>query len=152
MFLKDDDFKGVISNSPMFSVDLVVLYDGKVLLGRRVNRPARDYWFVPGGRVRKNESISAAVNRLSHGELGVILNLNDADTLGVFEHFYDDCFFGEGVSTHYVAYGLCVEKAVDLQCLPEGQHGAYKWWGLSEALASEHVHHFTKLYLNQIYS
>jgi colanic acid biosynthesis protein WcaH len=35
------------------SIDLIVRdADGRVLLGLRNNRPARDWWFVPGGIVR----------------------------------------------------------------------------------------------------
>jgi colanic acid biosynthesis protein WcaH len=38
------------------SVDLVLVRDGReVLLGLRTNRPAQGSWFVPGGRILKNE-------------------------------------------------------------------------------------------------
>ncbi len=37
--------------------------DGKVLLGRRANRPYRDRWDLPGGRVRPGEPLEDAVKR-----------------------------------------------------------------------------------------
>src|SRR5450830_138978 len=32
----------------------------QLLLGRRINAPARGWWFTPGGRIRKNEALVQA--------------------------------------------------------------------------------------------
>ncbi|WP_082016616.1 NUDIX domain-containing protein [Cupriavidus sp. IDO] len=37
----------------------------------RRNPPAQDSWFVPGGRIRKDEPIAAALRRLLQEELGL---------------------------------------------------------------------------------
>jgi len=58
MHLDDKKFLEIADLSPLVSIDLIVYNDkNKVLLGKRANRPAKDYWFVPGGRIRKNEKI-----------------------------------------------------------------------------------------------
>ncbi|MBF4436458.1 NUDIX domain-containing protein, partial [Vibrio anguillarum] len=64
-------FKTIIENTPLVSIDLVV-YNQKneALLGKRNNRPAQGYWFVPGGRILKDESIAVAFRRLTLNELG----------------------------------------------------------------------------------
>lgn len=56
--LNHDEFRQVVQNTPLFAIDLVVL-NGKneILLGLRKNPPAQGYWFVPGGRVFKGESL-----------------------------------------------------------------------------------------------
>ena len=60
-------FKSVVANTPLISVDLIVRNpQGQILLGLRVNRPAQGYWFVPGGRVRKDERLADAFTRLVH--------------------------------------------------------------------------------------
>lgn len=46
----------VVEYTPLVSIDLVTMYQDKVLLGRRVNKPAFGYYFTIGGVVRKNES------------------------------------------------------------------------------------------------
>ena len=62
MFLDKSTFTTVIDSSPLVSIDLVVLdREGNVLLGERLNRPAQGYWFVPGGRITKNESLADAL-------------------------------------------------------------------------------------------
>jgi len=115
MWLPDKIFKSVIQHTPLISIDLIVRNEqGEVLLGKRVNAPAKGYWFVPGGRVRKNETLDDAFVRLVREELGIESGITRADTrfLGVFEHFYDDCVFNDDVKTHYIvlAYEFDVNR------------------------------------------
>ena len=64
-------FGEVIRNTPLVAIDLVVRdQSGRALLGKRLNRPAQGYWFAPGGRIRKNETLDAAFLRLTAAELG----------------------------------------------------------------------------------
>lgn len=103
--LDADTFKTVVSNTPLISIDLVIENSrNELLLGLRNNRPAKDYWFVPGGRIRKGESLDAAFTRITQAELGRIFSRTDARMLGAFEHFYDDSVFGESPGTHYAAW------------------------------------------------
>lgn len=108
MWLPDETFKSVIQHTPLISIDLIVRNEqGEVLLGKRINAPAKGYWFVLGGRVRKNETLDDAFVRLVKEELGIESGITRADAkfLGVFEHFYDDCVFDDEVSTHYIVLG-----------------------------------------------
>lgn len=70
--LNVDDFMTVVRLTPLISIDLIVT-DGnrRVLVGHRRNRPAQGTWFVPGGRVDKDESLDAAFKRVVSNELGV---------------------------------------------------------------------------------
>lgn len=52
MFLSQEDFATVVRSTPLISIDLIVENErGEFLLGKRTNRPAQGFWFVPGGRV-----------------------------------------------------------------------------------------------------
>lgn len=64
-------FKTIVNYAPLISIDLIV-YNSKseVLLGKRINPPAKNYYFVPGGRVYKNEKIADAFDRICQSELG----------------------------------------------------------------------------------
>ncbi|HGU2589280.1 TPA: NUDIX domain-containing protein, partial [Escherichia coli] len=54
MFLHSQDFATIVRSTPLISIDLIVENEfGEILLGKRINRPAQGYWFVPGGRVLK---------------------------------------------------------------------------------------------------
>jgi colanic acid biosynthesis protein WcaH len=150
MFLPEDTFKTVIASTPLVSIDLVVKNNaGQYLLGYRNNKPAQGYWFIPGGRILKDERKNDAFTRLVKAELGIDLVISDAEFDGVYEHFYDDYVFGDEVSTHYVvlAYQLAVDIALD--DLPDVQHSQYKWFDKDDMLAANDVHIHSKWYVDK---
>jgi colanic acid biosynthesis protein WcaH len=141
------EFARVVRLTPLVSIDLVVRNAaGAMLVGWRRNRPARDAWFVPGGRIGKDERIAAAYARLTGDELGRVLPFEAARFIGVFEHFYPDNFAGEeGYGTHYVVLAYEAAVAADLP-LPDAQHARYRWMNDAELLAEPAVHPNTKAY------
>ena len=141
--LDDATLKTVVASAPLVSVDILLKKDNKVLLGRRVNKPAQGYFFSTGGRIKKNESIDNAKARVALNELNIELKFMPK-FIGVFEHFYDDSIY-ESVTTHYVniAYEYEVEEIPDL---PAEQHSEYKWFTVNELLKSKQVHKYVKDY------
>jgi colanic acid biosynthesis protein WcaH len=141
--LDDITFKTIIDSAPLISIDILLKKDGKVLLGKRINKPAQGYFFSTGGRINKNETIDNAIIRIAKNELNIKLE-STPRFIGIFEHFYDDSIY-KGVSTHYVdiAYEYEVEEVPDL---PIEQHNEYKWFSIDELLESKQVHEYTKDY------
>ncbi|MFQ3204709.1 MAG: colanic acid biosynthesis protein WcaH [Pseudoalteromonas tetraodonis] len=140
-----DTFKTVIKSTPLVSIDLIIKNKKKqILLGKRTNRPAKSLWFVPGGRVLKDESLEAAFKRLIKDELD-LLNVN-SHFKGVYQHFYNDNFTGDDFTTHYVVLAYEINFNIELSTLPKEQHSAYKWFTERELLLNEEVHEHTKWY------
>jgi colanic acid biosynthesis protein WcaH len=141
--LDDQTFKTVIDSTPLISIDLLVKKDNKILLGKRINKPAQGYLFSIGGRVYKNETINSAMMRIVNNELNVSVKLTP-NFIGVFEHFYDDSIY-QDVSTHYVnlAYEIEIEEVLNL---PTEQHNEYQWLTIDELLESKQVHKYVKNY------
>nr|WP_067286623.1 GDP-mannose mannosyl hydrolase [Marinobacterium profundum] len=155
MWLDSKVFKSVVASTPLVSIDLVVENEqGEILLGQRINRPAKGDWFVPGGRIQKNESLDAAFVRLTTEELGLALERSGARLLDVYEHFYDDSVFEPGIdgpSTHYVVLGYHLKIAqAQLLKLPTGQHSGYRWWRQADMLSSPQVHPNSRAYLARV--
>lgn len=148
-FLSTDNFSKLISFGPLISIDLLVENEqGEYLLGLRNNRPAQHYWFVPGGRVQKNETLDAAFLRLTTEELGIRLERNQAVFKGVYEHFYSDSVFGEEPSTHYIVLAYQLVLLADSVQLSVQQHNNTQWLKTNAILANPSVHQYTKLYFN----
>ena len=147
-WLDAQDFERVVRCTPLVSIDIIVRSkDGRVLLGRRKNEPARNRFFVPGGRITKNESLEAAFRRISVAELGARMELAQARFIGVYEHIYkENAFEKVGFGTHYIvlAYELTLSEAP--ASLPPQQHDDYVWKLEREILASPDVHEHTKAY------
>jgi colanic acid biosynthesis protein WcaH len=148
MRLPREEFLQVVERAPLVSIDLVVRRaDGKVLLGKRTNEPAKGCWFVPGGRILKNERLEAAFRRTCLDELGKPYASSVARFLGVFEHFYSTNFAGKpGVGTHYVVLAYELAPGDLPGQLPAEQHGEYRWFAVEELLGAESVHAHTKAY------
>lgn len=140
-------FAGIVRDTPLISIDLVISYEDKVLLGKRTNEPAKDYWFVPGGRIRKNEKINKAFYRLTKNELGEHIAISNAQFHGVYEHFYKTNFTETGdFGTHYVTLAYTIELDQPLANLPTKQHNDYMWLPNQEVVGHDRIHKHTKAY------
>ncbi|MES0303128.1 GDP-mannose mannosyl hydrolase [Citrobacter sedlakii] len=149
MRLESHLFKIIIENTPLISIDLIVRdYNHKVLLGRRQNRPAKNFWFVPGGRVLKDEPLEEAFKRITFEELGRQYYSREANFLGIYEHFYNDNFFNSEFTTHYIVLGYEINLSEVTLDLPTIQHDTYKWFDVDMLLKSAIVHPYTKNYFS----
>ena len=142
MKLSGQQFFEVVKNTPLVAIDLLVKNtEGRILLGFRTNDPARDFWFVPGGRIRKEESLDVAFQRIVHEELGIGYNREQARFFGVSENIYDTNFLNiPGVGTHYInlVYEMTLPEMPG--SLPASQHQQYRWFTRAEALQEPQVH------------
>jgi len=139
-------FKIVGEATPLVSIDILIKYENRILLGKRINKPAKGYFFSIGGRIMKNETIQLAIQRIMSNELNI--QLKSAPTfINLFEHFYSDGIF-DGISSHYVGllYEYEVGDNIDLKCLPNEQHNEYKWFSVNQIMKDTQVHKNVKDY------
>lgn len=147
MFLDESVFQTVIASTPLVSIDLIVRdVQGRVLLGKRNNRPAQGLWFVPGGRIRKGETVPQAFVRLVQDELGIETDLSAARFNGLYDHFYPDSIYDAETPTHYVVSAFEVTLTEMLVSLPNVQHHDYRWFSEAELLNYADVHEHTRWY------
>ena len=150
-WLDTKDFEHIVRLTPLVSIDLIVRSpDGRVLVGRRKNAPAKDVYFVPGGRITKNETLAEAFKRLTKVELGKEEKIERAKFRGVYEHIYPDNRMGkDGFGTHYVVLAYEFTQSPDGNALPTDQHGEYEWMTVEKLNRSPEVHKNTKAYFNR---
>lgn len=132
-----------MQNAPLITIDFICKdKDNNILLGKRVNKPAQGYYFTPGGRVFKNETIDNAIKRLSLKELGCEIEKEALIFNGIYEHIFNDSIF-EDVSTH------CINMAFDcnldeLKSLPKKEHEEYKYFSIDDIMSNNEVHKYVK--------
>ena len=146
--LAREDFLFIVEHAPLVSIDLVIRNpEGKFLLGLRANEPAKNSWFVPGGRIHKNERVEQAFVRICESELGLALPFSHAHFLGYFQHLYPTNA-GEkpGFGTHYVVLGFQLNLAEAPAHFPMEQHRRVEWFDAKTLLATPEVHQYTKDY------
>ena len=141
-------FSLVIENTPLISIDLIVENSKKkILLGKRVNEPAKGFWFVPGGRIFKDETLDSAFQRTIKEEIGIDMSRNKSNFYGLYEHFYEKNVFDNAFSTHYIvlAHQITTESELKLN----DQHELYQWFDKDELLERNDVHRYTKNYFRE---
>lgn len=142
------EFQQAVAALPLVSVDWVLTNPaGELLVGQRLNAPARGAWFTPGGRIRKGEALALALVRVAQEELGAASALAAAlvqqgQLMGAWDHFYPDAAFSDTVPTHYVNlphWAALTADEVDALRLPVGeQHSEWRWMPLDEAARLVH--------------
>lgn len=75
------------------SVKLILVQDGKIVLVQHSYQPG---WHIPGGGVKRGETLEQAVRREAREELGA--TLNDLRLQGIYTHF------GEYKSDHMALF------------------------------------------------
>jgi colanic acid biosynthesis protein WcaH len=148
-FLDIDDFRFVVRTTPLFAIDLIIQdHRQHVLVGLRENQPARNFWFVPGGRVLKNEPLGKACARILATEVG--LPMPDGGSIrlhGVFEHIYTEGQFDdESINAHYIIAACNIAFPPNHAIAHDDQHKAMKFISIDALLADTSVHQFTKNY------
>lgn len=96
--IEQELYKKIIENIPICCVDLIIInQDNQFLVLKRANEPAKGSWWLPGGRILKNESISIAAVRKAKEETG--LKCVFVKTIGVAETIFDTGPFGDPIHT-----------------------------------------------------
>lgn len=148
-------FTRAIEVLPLISIDLCLVSEGCLLLGRRNNRPAKGSWFTPGGRILKGENIRSAISRISINELSFDLlqdSMTELSLMGAWDHCYEDSAYNINVSTHYINLPhYCILNATSRKKfkLPEGsthQHAEWRWQPLKAVAQDQTVHAYVRDY------
>lgn len=152
MFTPREEYLHVIKHTQLVSVDLIILdQENNVLLGLRENEPAKNTWFVPGGRIFKNENLKEALERVSQKELGLTLNQDNSkvELFGVYNHTYRNNFDNDDFGTKYIVFAHIIKvnkENIKLEC--DEQHSSLRWFTIKDLLEDKQVHQFIKYYFS----
>ncbi len=150
--LQDNLWKIIVGNMPIPAKDLLFYSSKKgLLMGKRINKPARNYYFVPGGRVFKNENRNEAIKRISSKEVGLSIKPETSFSIGIYDHFYDDSIWeNSNISTHYIVEAILIiilDNKIKLSI--DKQHSEFIWINESN-IDKSNVHEYSKQYFYDI--
>ena len=159
MKLPNNLWKAVVSNAPIFAIDLLCVSQNEndqpsILLGLRNNNPAKNSFFVPGGRIFKNETRSEAFHRITSSELSTPLNLFDSSFYGIYEHFYSNSFFSDHITSHYIVETRLIYNISCINIKTDCQHSEFTWISRDQYLSNDipaNIHKYTHDYLSSFF-
>ncbi len=97
-----------VPKTPFLTVDALIIYEGKLVLIRRLNPPSENQFALPGGFVEIGETVEAATVREAKEETGLDIEL--IRLLGVYSDPSRDPR-GHTVTVCYLARGFGKLKA-----------------------------------------
>ena len=155
LILNRDEYFQAVSLTQLVSIDILVIYEGKLLVGERINEPAKGSFFVPGGKVYKNEYLKEALERISEHEIGVRLTSNQVTLNGIYDHLYENNFRDDSCGTHYVCIACLfelddVEQIDVVETAMLSQHHCVEWLDTNQVLDHPKVHTNVKSYFNEV--
>ena len=112
-----DIFKKTVQYFPTCSVNIVLINKKKeFLLVKRKTNPAKDLYYLPGGRILNGETIHHCAERISNEELGISSNIKYISPYYVEEIWPTKKFIGdfgpyskETKNVHYICTVAVVE-------------------------------------------
>ena len=118
-------YRQILENMPISCVDIVIFHKGKVLLVYRKEEPAKGKWWVPGGRIHKNEKLNDAVTRKVKEEtnLDVIIEKQ----IGGYEYMSDKGIYDLKTGTHAVTVNYLVTPLEGQEIKVDETSSDYRW-------------------------
>ena len=97
--ISDELYTQILENMPVVCVDGLLHYGNKFILFKRDYEPAKDEWWVFGGRLQKGEKLKNAIIRKAKEEMGIDVKVEKQ--IGTYEMEFEKN--RQGVSTHTIA-------------------------------------------------
>ncbi len=124
MFVSEFQYCSILDVMPISCVDVIIQHESKILLiHRKKSEDMGDLWWIPGGRIHKNETFENAVKRKAVTETG--LQVHVLKKCNSYEGFYESKKCDSG--THFITT-VYITKPVKLTEI-KIDHTAddYKW-------------------------
>jgi colanic acid biosynthesis protein WcaH len=120
------DYKKFLEQMPLVCIDAIIMNNkGQYLLIKRKNEPLKgDYW-VPGGRLLKNETLNDAVLRKVKEELGIESHV--VMPIGVYEDFFDKSPLNPENGLHTISIVYLIIAGSENICIDE-QSDDWGWF------------------------
>lgn len=106
-FLDNKDYEFIFSRVPRLCLDFIIVKDKSFLLAQRDIAPSKGYWALPGGMLRKGETIKQGAERILNDEVGV--KKFSMEMIGFIEFIHE--IDQQGIDMHNVSIAFLVHLA-----------------------------------------
>lgn len=121
--IPEDQYNYILKNMPVFCVDWLIRCGDKYLLLKRTQQPLKgQYWHI-GGRLRIDETISQAAERLQNRELGRYCGVGQL--LAFSNYMFEKC--DDARATHTPAITYLVDVDEEFVPILDDTESEYMW-------------------------
>jgi ADP-ribose pyrophosphatase YjhB (NUDIX family) len=142
VFVDDEVYKQILDAVVLACLDMVLVHEGKVLLGKRAWHPQADWWII-GGRMRPGEELEVAAARYAKRDLGLELALDRFSYLTTFSSAWklrrhEPADHGTHTTSIVMTIELTAEEASSIKLNEE--YTEQQWLTSAEILANVDFH------------
>jgi len=124
--IPSETYKIIQENVPIVCIDGIVKNDfGEYLLVKRLNEPLKDEYWIPGGRLLKNESLEQAIIRKMQEELGITVEI--VGLIGFFEDFYPEAQVNVRYGLHVISFVFLLSSKNTKDIILDNQSSNFIW-------------------------
>lgn len=121
MYLPDEKFREIERLVPLASFNIIIMdEEGRILLMKRTNEPAKGLYWYPGGRIKRGQSLEEALKEQVKEETG--LSQSQVEVIKVAS--VDSVLFK---SRHTININFLLKKKKDSEVKLDPQHSDFKW-------------------------
>lgn len=119
-------YKMILDVMPIVCIDSVIVNANReYLLVKRNNHPLKGEYWLPGGRLLKNETLREAVIRKMNQELGIAVEIDRL--LGFFETVFKKTSIDVTGGFHAVSFVFLL-KPLQEKIVLDNQSSSWKWF------------------------
>ena len=122
-FIPEPEYKDLIKKMPIFCGDFLIFAEKKYLLIKRKVQPVKDVYWVIGGRLRHNETMTQLAERVQMQEIGV--SFSDFKIIGFSNYFFPDVPDARATHTPTLLHIVPVKKMFEPKI--DNKHTDYIW-------------------------
>tara|TARA_Y100000592_G_C5317264_1_gene243072 strand:+ start:55 stop:522 length:468 start_codon:yes stop_codon:yes gene_type:complete len=148
--IEEELYKNIFTNIPIPCVDIVIQDNkGHFLLLKRNNEPLKSDFWLPGGRILKNEESKDAAVRKCKQELGIDRDPSEFNLMGFSEFCFEKNNFDVDTTYHTISLVyVCVRVVEESEITLDSQSSEFKF---SPVLPEEFLEFFTQMPTAYIY-
>jgi ADP-ribose pyrophosphatase YjhB (NUDIX family) len=121
-----EEFKNILDKMPIACLDVVAMHDGKFLMVKRKDEPARGQWWMIGGRVFKGETFKETALRKLKEEANLTGEVKELH--GPYETMFDEAPHGV-TSGHHTVNTVALVEVEDISGMKTNEfHEDIKWF------------------------
>jgi ADP-ribose pyrophosphatase YjhB (NUDIX family) len=142
-FIDSSTYSRILDNIVVACVDLIVIHNDNVLLGKRSRHHQKDWWIM-GGRMVAGETFTDSAKRIADHELGISnINADRFELKSAFSAAWEMRAFPpeqNGTHTLSVVLTLKIDDDEKNNLSTNDEYVAIQWRKVSEAAADESYH------------
>ena len=122
-FIPENIYKEFLKNMPIFCIDFLINYKDEFLLLKRNEEPLKGIYWLPGGRLKKNETLDKFSHRVQSREIRIYFK--NYSIIGFSNFLFKESINSRATHTPTLLFEITVQNKFTPNI--DKTHSEYRW-------------------------